>query len=386
MADTKTTGLAELDAVPAVGDWLPFVDVSDTTMSASGTTKKINADRFIYTTGVANTLAANLNVNSKNLTNVGTIAIGSDFSPTYKADVLASAGSANIFRAGQVGVSNGLTIATNGTTLTYIFNNAKVGINEISPDYALHITGGTSAPFPIIKIENSVGKSWWLYAGALGANNFGLYDETAGAYRWIVDTNGNFCLGNTTPSYRFDTLAAAGSASIMRAGQSGVSNGFTITSNGTRLTYTFDPSVTVSGGTVTCVDLVETSSQEIKENLEEIPNVLDRLVGLKAYRYNRRGDPVAHKRIGLLAEQVGSVFPEVVADVTIMENDEEVVTKGINYGRMSTLSMLGLNELVGRLQTAKEFLDNKIQQGANKLTDHEQRIRALETAVAALRK
>lgn len=49
MADLKITQLTTLAAIPASGDWLPIVDVSDTTMSAGGTTKKIAASRFVNT-------------------------------------------------------------------------------------------------------------------------------------------------------------------------------------------------------------------------------------------------------------------------------------------------------------------------------------------------
>lgn len=333
MADTKVSALTELDAVPAVGDWIPFVDVSDTTHAASGTTKKINADRFIYTNGTANTLAANLNVNSKNLTNVGTVSTPTITTPTIAGTMTIS---------GFVGEA--LVAATSGV-------------------HSFKIIGGDGA---------STGIGWRSYLiGAnvqLGSDNI---PEVVGSSGYTVGYAIGFAVENSSDA-GMTFWSGSGSATNMtrRMVMSNAGN-FTVSSSG--------------GGTITCIDLVETSSQDIKENLEEIPTVLDRLADVKAYRYNRKGDPVSHKRIGLLAEQVGTVFPEVVADVTVYEGEEEVSTKGINYGRMSTLAMLGLNELVGRLQTARELLSSRIDQGANKLADHEQRIRTLETAVAALR-
>jgi len=41
MAGKKITELGELGAIPASGDWLVIVDVSDTSESAEGTTKKV---------------------------------------------------------------------------------------------------------------------------------------------------------------------------------------------------------------------------------------------------------------------------------------------------------------------------------------------------------
>ena len=49
MADQKITQLTELAAIPASNDMLAIVDVSDTTMSSGGTTKKIAASRFVNT-------------------------------------------------------------------------------------------------------------------------------------------------------------------------------------------------------------------------------------------------------------------------------------------------------------------------------------------------
>lgn len=46
MADQKTTGLTELSAAPASGDLIPIVDVSDTTMAATGTNKKLSVANF----------------------------------------------------------------------------------------------------------------------------------------------------------------------------------------------------------------------------------------------------------------------------------------------------------------------------------------------------
>lgn len=57
MADSKITGLTELAATPSSGDMLVIVDVSDTTMAATGTDKKFNAERIAYLIA-ANTFTA----------------------------------------------------------------------------------------------------------------------------------------------------------------------------------------------------------------------------------------------------------------------------------------------------------------------------------------
>lgn len=52
----------------------------------------------------------------------------------------------------------------------------------------------------------------------------------------IVDV-GTIAVGVSTATYKADILAASGTQSILRAGQSGVSNGFTVTAASSRLTY-----------------------------------------------------------------------------------------------------------------------------------------------------
>ena len=51
MADKRITQLPTLAAVDQSADWVPVVDVSDTTASLQGTTKKSLVEQFIGPTG-----------------------------------------------------------------------------------------------------------------------------------------------------------------------------------------------------------------------------------------------------------------------------------------------------------------------------------------------
>ena len=57
MADSKITALAALTAADPVNDMFPVVDVSDTSMAASGTTKRISVNNILGASGTA-TLAS----------------------------------------------------------------------------------------------------------------------------------------------------------------------------------------------------------------------------------------------------------------------------------------------------------------------------------------
>lgn len=63
MADTKISQLTTLAAASvASGDWIPIVDVSDTSMAATGTTKKVQATMAF--TNTPNTFTADQTINA----------------------------------------------------------------------------------------------------------------------------------------------------------------------------------------------------------------------------------------------------------------------------------------------------------------------------------
>jgi len=60
MADTKITALSAITTVDPANDVLPIVDVSDTSMAASGTTKKITTNQILGASGTATLASATI--------------------------------------------------------------------------------------------------------------------------------------------------------------------------------------------------------------------------------------------------------------------------------------------------------------------------------------
>ena len=60
MADTKITALTAITTVDPANDVLPIVDVSDTSMAASGTTKKITTNQLLGASGTATLASATI--------------------------------------------------------------------------------------------------------------------------------------------------------------------------------------------------------------------------------------------------------------------------------------------------------------------------------------
>jgi hypothetical protein len=97
-----------------------------------------------------------------------------------------------------------------------IINNGNVGIGTTNPTTNLQVvgdmrvgaasTGGSTAG----NLYVAGNRLWrWIagYSPDYGVGNgFGLYDDTGGAYRWMVDTSGNIGIGTTSPPEKLSVV------------------------------------------------------------------------------------------------------------------------------------------------------------------------------------
>jgi hypothetical protein len=197
MADTKITALTALTAADPANDVIPIVDVSDTTMAASGTTKKISVNNILSSSPTA----------SGALTVTG----------------LVTAGSATI--------TGDLTVDT--STLKVDSTNNRVGIGTASPGQNLDVQSATGT---VIRVKGGsgsgqgsafyvtkAGSTSTLFAAGDRANIFGgtpdvtasiftdsgipLTFDVGGTTKATIDSSGNLGLG-VVPSV--NSLSASG--------------------------------------------------------------------------------------------------------------------------------------------------------------------------------
>jgi len=140
MADVKITALTALTAADPANDVIPIVDVSDTTMAASGTTKKISVNNILGASGTA---------------------------------TLASAA-----------ITGDLTVRTNKLAVT----STGVGVNIATPLNNLHVNGEVTLPINNLQYWNAYYSAGYksVAAGYAGYNGFA--------------TNGDFLLASTDTS------------------------------------------------------------------------------------------------------------------------------------------------------------------------------------------
>ena len=153
MPDTKITALTAISTVDPAVDVLPIVDVSDTTMAASGTTKKITSNQILGAGGTA-TLA----------------------SATITGD---------------------LTVDT--STLKVDSTNNRVGIGTASPSTNLHVGSGTG--LNNLGVGLSRGATTNFYEAYDGTKSFlaGTDSSQAGVKVGALTNHPLYLVSNNTP-------------------------------------------------------------------------------------------------------------------------------------------------------------------------------------------
>jgi len=227
MADTKITALAAITTVDPAADVLPIVDISDTSMAASGTTKKITSNQILGAGGTATlasaTITGDLTVDTSTLkvdSANNRVGIGTA-TPSQTLQVLGTSGSVADFCgsgvAGQqtllrvrtaTGNANGLLIQGNFTTDEIFINNFYnasliFGVNN-TEQMRLNSTGlgvgGT--PTEKLSVNGSIGlqnggTQRWHISASSGSDL--VFTRSSVADRFTITSDGNVGVG-VTPS------------------------------------------------------------------------------------------------------------------------------------------------------------------------------------------
>ena len=164
MADTKITALAAITTVDPAADVLPIVDISDTSMAASGTTKKITSNQILGAGGTATlasaTITGDLTVDTSTLkvdSANDAVGIGTTSPTTYGAKLA-------VFGSG-----NGILAVGNATSYTTLQSNGQ--------DFYLNMKGTGST---IFRLGSGDTEAVRLNATGLGIANGNVILSTSG--------------------------------------------------------------------------------------------------------------------------------------------------------------------------------------------------------------
>jgi len=122
-----------------------------------------------------------------------------------------SGGGATDFAIGATG-ARALLFGTNDTERMRLDSSGNLGIGTTSPNRKLEV-GGTSTAY--MGFNSTSNRRYTVGSESLG---FIVYDDTASAYRMVIDASGNLVIGDTSGSYRLDVKGSTGNGIAYRDG------------------------------------------------------------------------------------------------------------------------------------------------------------------------
>jgi hypothetical protein len=253
MADSKITALDNLTAADPVNDMFPIVDVNDTTMAASGTTKRISVNNLLSssptasgaltvtglvtagsatitgaatvgtTLGVTGNLTASSNIYvpasvSLKIGPVGSTWGGLRFDSTNQAfldsDIgitFRTGGASSFTTSYQIGATGISTWSVAGSTAMTL-NSTGLGVGGVvtgtGPTILVEGAAGTYAKF-----NSKVGAKTWSAGYRSGTTQFEIQED--GVERFVIANGGNVGVGVTPSawsSFKAIELASVGNS------------------------------------------------------------------------------------------------------------------------------------------------------------------------------
>ena len=110
--------------------------------------------------------------------------------------------------------------------------------------------------------------------------------------------------------------------------------------------------VTTGGALSATGDVIAYSDRRVKENIKTIDNALDKVTKLRGVSYNRTDSEDTTDKIGVIAQEVIDVLPEVV---TYGESDDRY---SVSYGNMAGIFIEAIKELKAEIEELKKHKCN----------------------------
>ena len=227
----------------------------------------------------------------------------------------------------------------NGQDLYYGGGTGNVGIGITAPKTKLNIAGSSAEGGGVLTLENTttatgnadyVGKIQF-YGNDSGANASGIRASIAADIRGY----------NGETDLVFSTAPASSVESVVMR----INNGGNVSIGNQNNTYKLD----VSGTIRATGDVIAYSDARVKDNVETIENALDKVIKLRGVSYTRNDVEDKTTKIGVIAQEVLEVLPEVV-----QQDDEGKYS--VAYGNMVGLLIESIKELKAEVDELKSRL------------------------------
>jgi len=261
------------------------------------------------------------------------------------------------------------------TNSIYIDTNGNVGLGDTSPDEKLHVLGNakvqatsnTDSTFVVSNVEN---KNLFLVQGN---GNVGIGNTNPDA-RLVVEDN------SVNASITVNITGTSNSRSGLRLRRQNTTTGGVFSNGSSDLVFLAGGNVErgsfkANGDFIVDGNIIASSDKRLKKNVKSYDKGLDAVLKLNpiTYEYNLTGAVYYEEsKVGLFAQELHSVAPEMTTDLAKVSYDSEGNAK-------SEGNYLGIHE-----NEIKYLLINSIKEQQKSLEEKDLRISALENEVESL--
>jgi hypothetical protein len=112
----------------------------------------------------------------------------------------------------------------------------------------------------------------------------------------------------------------------------------------------YNGSLTMSGNITAYSDI------RLKENIVTIDNALNKILSMRGIYYNKKDDDKKEKKVGVVAQEIQKILPEVVITrkITYEKNGEEYLA--VDYGNIVAVLIEAIKEQQTQIEALKSLL------------------------------
>ena len=287
---------------------------------------------YIFGNATTSIPLSQLDVNFATNATIGTTSVGLGNTTTTLVGLTNV--STTVVNTSNVSANTSLLLQTNGTTTAVTIDTAQnVGLGVTPSAWS----GRTAFQF-----------------GAAGQLNYGSATPNGGSSGY---GNNGYWNGSA------DKAITTGYSQIVALNDNGTGRVIILTTSGTSsagasIIYTAGPYVAAGG-----VSWTNSSDERLKNITGEIQNGLSKVCSLRAAEFTWKDDASNKPQVGLIAQDVQAVLPEVISLTTKYNSEDKTEYLGVSYTETIPLLVAAIKELstqVTTLQTQVTALQTKV--------------------------
>jgi len=249
-----------------------------------------------------------------------------------------------------------------------ITSDGKVGIGETSPDSLLHIKGGA----PVFTMEsntNSSSRTWDFATERVAGGDLSLrvgtsLGGTPSVTAMYFDSSGNVAMGTTSFISNAALTVDGGDMMVQgtnnSAGISDLLAGYTRGDYGVFYSTANHIYFSVGSSYVGYISgssgQYNVSDERLKENVATLTGTLDKVKQLRgvSHTWKDTEQKGTDTNIGMIAQEVETVYPELVGDGGLPnDNEGNAPYKSVNYAHLTSVLVEAVKELSTKLDAAE---------------------------------